>query len=202
MGQHLYRRYAHDHGNGRHRGRTVDPVRVRPGCLLWALPRLHRAADSFLASYCAIPSFIFYPLFVVIFSLNRWPLVAVAFIFSFVAMAIATADGFHSVRPILRRAAKTMRLSQFDTIRTVVLPAAAPYFFTGVKLAVAYAFISVVAGEFIQCGIGLGFRIAFAYQSFETATMYGLMLILVVGVVLVNSTLWAIERRMRAQVGL
>ena len=147
-----------------------------------------------------MPSFIFYPLFIVMFGLNRWPLVAVAFIFSFVAMAIATADGFHSVRPILRRAARSMRLSQFDTIRTVMLPAAAPYFFTGVKLAVAYAFIGVIAGEFIQSGTGLGYRIAFAYQSFETATMYGLMLILVVGVVLVNSGLWAIERRMRARV--
>ncbi|MGI4939036.1 MAG: ABC transporter permease [Janthinobacterium lividum] len=170
------------------------------GVVLWALPRLHRAADPFLASYYAVPSFIFYPLFIVMFGLNRWPLVAVAFIFSFIAMAIATVDGFNSVRPILRRVARSMRLSPLDTILAVVLPAAAPYFFTGVKLAVAYAFIGVVAGEFIQSGTGLGYRIAFAYQSFETGTMYGLMLILIVGVVLVNSALWALERRLRLQI--
>lgn len=170
------------------------------GVVLFSFPRFHRAAAPFLASYYAVPSFIFYPLFIVMLGLNRWPLVAVAFVFAFVAMAIATVDGFLSVRPILRRAALSMQLSRVDTIRLVVLPAAGPYFFTGVKLAVAYAFIGVVAGEFILSGAGLGYRIAFAYQSFETGTMYGLMLILLVSVVVINSALWAMERRLQARV--
>lgn len=169
------------------------------GLLLWTLPRLHRAADPFLASYYAVPSFIFYPLFIVMFGLNRWPLVAIAFVFAFVAMAIATVDGFRSVRPILRRTAISLRLSRVDTIRLIILPAARPYFFTGIKLAIAYAFIGVVAGEFILAGAGLGYRIAFAYQSFETATMYGLMLILLVCVIAINAVLWTLEARMRAR---
>ncbi len=169
------------------------------GLLLWAVPRLHRAADPFLASYYAVPSFIFYPLFIVMLGLNRWPLVAIAFVFAFVAMAIATVDGFRSVRPILRRAAISMRLSRADTIRLVILPAAGPYFFTGMKLAIAYAFVGVVAGEFILAGAGLGYRIAFAYQSFETGTMYGLMLILLACVTAINGTLWAVEGRLQAR---
>ncbi len=169
------------------------------GVVLFLVPRLKRAADPFLASYYAVPSFIFYPLFIVMFGLNRWPLVAVAFVFSFVAMAIATADGFLSVRPILRRAAQSMRLSRAATVRLVLLPAATPYLFTGVKLAIAYAFIGVVAGEFIQAGSGLGFRIAFAYQSFETSTMYGLLVILLICVTVVNMALRARERHLYAR---
>lgn len=169
------------------------------GLLLYGVPRLKRAADPFLASYYAVPSFIFYPLFIVMFGLNRWPLVAVAFTFAFVAMAISTVDGFLGVRPILLRTARSLRLSRAETIRLVILPAAAPYLFTGVKLAIVYAFIGVVAGEFILSGSGLGFRIAFSYQSFETATMYGLMLILLVSVVGINMTLWAYERRLYAR---
>lgn len=169
------------------------------GLILYRWPRLKRAADPFLASYYAVPSFIFYPLFIVMFGLNRWPLVAVAFVFAFVAMAISTVDGFLSVRPILLRAARSMRLTRTQTLRLVILPAAAPYLFTGVKLAIVYAFIGVVAGEFILSGSGLGYRIAFAYQSFETATMYGLMLILLVSVVTINMMLWSRERRLHAR---
>lgn len=170
------------------------------GLLLFSLPRLHRAADPFLASYYAVPAFIFYPLFVVLFGLNRWPLIAVAFVFAVVAMAIATVDGFRSVRPILRRAAQSLRLSRAQTIWLIVLPAAAPYLFTGVKLAIAYAFIGVVAGEFILAGAGIGYRIAFAYQSFETRTMYGLLLILLASVTIINAVLWTTERRLQSKI--
>jgi len=170
------------------------------GLLLFTFPRFKRAADPFLASYYAVPSFIFYPLFIVMFGLNRWPLVAVAFVFAFVAMAIATVDGFLSVRPILLRAAQSLRLSRAETVRLVILPAASPYLFTGVKLAIVYAFIGVVAGEFILSGSGLGYRIAFAYQSFETGTMYGLMLILLACVVTINMVLWSRERRLYARI--
>lgn len=170
------------------------------GLLLFAFPRFKHAADPFLASYYAVPSFIFYPLFIVMFGLNRWPLVAVAFVFAFVAMAIATVDGFLSVRPIFHRVARSIHLSRAQTVRLVILPAASPYLFTGVKLAIVYAFIGVVAGEFILSGSGLGFQIAFAYQSFETATMYGLMLILLASVVTVNTVLWSRERRLHARI--
>jgi len=166
------------------------------GVVLYLFPRLKRAADPFLASYYAVPSFIFYPLFIVMFGLNRWPLVAVAFIFSCVAMTIATIDGFLNVRPILRKVAQSMQLSRVQTIRLILLPAALPYLFTGIKLAIAYAFIGVIAGEFIQAGSGLGYRIAFAYESFQTGTMYGLLLILLTCVVTINTVLGVRERRL------
>jgi len=166
------------------------------GVILYLFPRLKRAADPFLASYYAVPSFIFYPLFIVMFGLNRWPLVAVAFIFSCVAMTIATIDGFLNVRPILRKVAQSMHLSRSQMIRLILLPAALPYLFTGIKLAIAYAFIGVIAGEFIQAGSGLGYRIAFAYESFQTGTMYGLLLILLTCVVSVNTVLGVRERRL------
>jgi NitT/TauT family transport system permease protein len=169
------------------------------GVLLYVSPRFKRAADPFLASYYAVPSFIFYPLFIVMFGLNRWPLVAVAFVFAFVAMAIATADGFLNVRPILRKVALSMSLSRAQTVRLILLPAAMPYLFTGIKLAIAYSFIGVIGGEFIQAGSGLGYRVAFAYQSFETGTMYGLLLILLVCVTGINMALSARERRLHQQ---
>ncbi|MEO8281774.1 MAG: ABC transporter permease subunit [Ideonella sp.] len=166
------------------------------GWLLYRLPRLRRAADPLLASYYAIPTFIFYPLFIVLFGLNRWPLVAIGFIFAVVAMALNTLQGFERVPRVLRRTAQAMRLSTHQTLFRLVLPSCAPHLFTGLKLSIVYAFIGVIAGEFVLSGAGLGFEIAFAYNSFDNATMYGLMILLLGFVGGLNMLLYTWERRL------
>ncbi len=165
------------------------------GWLLYRLPRLRRAADPLLASYYAVPTFIFYPLFIVLFGLTRWPLVAIGFIFAVVAMALNTLQGFERVPQVMRRTAQAMRLSHYQTLFRVVLPSCAPYLFTGLKLSIVYAFIGVIAGEFVLSGAGLGFEIAFAYNSFDNATMYGLMILLLGFVGGLNMLLYTWERR-------
>ena len=50
------------------------------------------------------------------------------------------------------------------------LPAAAPHLFSGLKLAVAYSFIGVIAGEFILSTKGVGHEIAYAYNNFDNPT--------------------------------
>jgi ABC-type nitrate/sulfonate/bicarbonate transport system permease component len=164
------------------------------GLLLYRLPRLKSAADPFLASYYAIPMFMFYPLFIVMFGLDRWPLVAIGFVFSFIAMAINTVDGLSRVPKVFMRVGQSMNLTAWQRMRFIQLPAAAPYLFTGVKLAVVYAFIGVIAGEFVLAGAGFGYRIAFAYNAFDNATMYGLLLLLIGGVGGLNLSLYRWER--------
>ena len=66
------------------------------------------------------------------------------------------------------------------------------------KFAVAYSFIGVIAGEFVQAGAGMGHAIAFAYNSFDNLTMYGLMILLFGLVGTINMTLWSWERRLYA----
>jgi ABC-type nitrate/sulfonate/bicarbonate transport system permease component len=165
------------------------------GGLLYRLPRLRRAADPLLASYYAVPTFIFYPLFIVLFGLNRWPLVAIGFIFAVVAMALNTLQGFERVPRVMRRTAQALRLSPQQALFRVVLPSCAPHLFTGLKLSIVYAFIGVIAGEFVLSGAGLGFEIAFAYNSFDNATMYGLMILLLGFVGGLNLLLYSWERR-------
>src|SRR5262249_40608041 len=52
------------------------------GALLHALPRVRRAVDPLLASYYAIPFFVFYPLLIALFGLNTIPLVVIGFVFA------------------------------------------------------------------------------------------------------------------------
>jgi len=166
------------------------------GLAIHALPRLRRLADPLLASYYAVPFFVFYPLLIAVFGLNRWPLIAIGFVFGAAAMVIATLNGLDRVPRVLRKVAQVHGMGRMEAVSHVILPAAAPHLFTGIKLALAYAFIGVIAGEFILSGSGLGHAIAYAYDSFDNQTMYALMLFVIVLAVALNAGLHVWEQRL------
>ena len=89
---------------------------------------------------------------------------------------------------VLLKVGRVHRMRRNTEIIRILLPAAAPYLFTGVKLASAYSFIGIIAGEFILSGGGLDYAIAYAYEAFDNHTTYALKLL-----VLVVAT--AIDRR-------
>jgi NitT/TauT family transport system permease protein len=97
---------------------------------------------------------------------------------------------------VLVKTAKIYRMSPVSTVMLLTLPSAAPYLFTGLKLALAYAFIGIIAGEFILSGGGLGFSIAYAYQNFDNDTMYALMMFVLVVVTVMNAALHMWEQRL------
>jgi ABC-type nitrate/sulfonate/bicarbonate transport system permease component len=108
------------------------------GVLLFKLPRLRRVLDPLLLSYYAVPIFVLYPMLIVLFGLNRWPLVALGFLFAVVAMAVNTLNGLERVPAVLLRTARMLRMGRASEVRLITLPASLPFVFTGVKLSVVY----------------------------------------------------------------
>jgi NitT/TauT family transport system permease protein len=166
------------------------------GAAIHAFPRLRQAIDPFLASYYAVPFFAFYPLFIVLFGLGRGAVIAIGFLFGVVAMIIATFNGLDRIPRALVRTAAVYRMGPVATALRVKLPGAAPYLFTGIKLAIAYCFIGVIAAEFIMAPSGLGYSISYAFNNFDNGRMYALMLFVIIVVTLVNAALHACERRL------
>ncbi len=166
------------------------------GAIIHALPRVRRAVDPLLASYYSIPFFVFYPLLIALFGLNTIPLIVIGFVFATAAMVISTLNGLDRVPRVMTKTARVLRLSPARAVWSVTLPSAAPYLFTGLKLALAYSFIGVIAGEFILSGGGLGFSIAYAYNDFDSQTMYALMMFVLVIAVVMNGALHVWEQHM------
>ena len=169
---------------------------IAGGAVVHAMPRLRRAIDPILASYYAVPTFVFYPLLVALLGLSMVPLVVLGVLSAAPAMVIATLAGLDSLPRVLRRVARVQRLGPMQTLLTVILPAAMPSLFGGVKLALSYALIGVIAGEFILSGSGLGYAISYAYQSFDNRAMYGLMLFVLLVAVTANGLLYYWEGRL------
>jgi NitT/TauT family transport system permease protein len=169
------------------------------GLVIHALPRLREAIEPLFATYYAVPIFIFYPVLIAIFGLSVLPIVLIGVATAVVAMIIATLNGLDRVPAVLGKVARVHRLGRVRTAMMLQLPAAAPYLFTGVKLSVSYAFIAVIAAEFILSPAGLGRDIADAYADFNNRRMYALILFLLIIATLVNAALHAFDMRFAAR---
>lgn len=171
------------------------------GALLHALPRVRRTIEPLLSAYYAVPIFVFYPLLVVLFGVGRASLIAMGALFGVVAMIVNTMLGLDRVPLVIIKTTQAMRLASWKSLLLVRLPAAGPHLVTGVKLSVAYTVIAIVAGEFILATAGIGKRIAFGYNDFDNPTMYGMLLLLLTIVMIVNGVLSSWERRLHRRFG-
>jgi NitT/TauT family transport system permease protein len=164
------------------------------GAILHSLPRVRLAVDPFLASYYSIPVFVFYPILIALFGMRDLPIIVIGLFSAVVAMIINTLNGLDRIPRTFLKTARLYHMGPVATALRIKLPSAAPHLFTGVKLAVAYSFIGVIAAEFILSGSGLGYAISFAYNNFETPKMYALMLFIILLVSTVNTAFYLWER--------
>jgi NitT/TauT family transport system permease protein len=166
------------------------------GLAIHALPRLRRVLNPVLLSYYSVPTFVFYPLLIVIFGIGALSLTIMGAMFGVVAMISATLTAIDRIPRVYGKVARVMRLSRWRTALRITLPAATPHLFTGIKLAVAYSVIGVIAGEFILATAGLGRRLSLSFNEFDNATMYGLILLIFIVVAIINGALQHWEARL------
>src|SRR6185369_11673468 len=172
------------------------------GAVLHRWRALRDTLDPLFATYYAVPVFAFYPFFIVVFGLGDLPQVLIAFMLGVVAVIVNTLNGLDRVPAVLLKTARVLRLSPADTALRMTLPFAGPYLLTGVKLAVAYAFIGVIGSEFIMSRGGIGYEISFAYANFDNATMYPLIVLILIASVAINGVLSRWEQKLLARRGM
>ncbi len=170
---------------------------VAAGIVLHALPRLRQACEPLIASYYALPLFALYPLLVVILGVGAAPIVFTGTLYAAMSVLIGTLSGLDHVPPVLRKVAKVHRLGPFRRLASVYIPSCSREILGGITLGVSYAFVAVIASEFLLAPAGIGHDIADSYMSFKIERMYGLMLVLLILVFLVNAVL----RHLRVRVG-
>ncbi|WP_433926265.1 ABC transporter permease [Sorangium cellulosum] len=109
-----------------------------------------------------------------------------------------TISGVRGVDPLLIKSARTMGLSPLQLFRKVILPAAIPTIFVGIRLAGAYSLLVLVAAEMIGAKAGLGYLIIYAQYNFQIPSMYvGILTITALGLTF-NTLLMRLERRFTA----
>jgi len=166
------------------------------GLAIYSVPPLRTAAEPLLVSYSAVPPIVFYPMLIVLFGLGRIPQVVIAVMFGLIPMALHTISGLRRIRPVFWKVGRVHRLSALSSVLRIQLPAAGPYLFVGVTLAVSYSIIGVISTEFILSASGIGHQISSAYDNYDNRTMYGLVALLLGIATVLNSILYRYSRRM------
>ena len=172
------------------------------GTVLHGFKTARDTLDPLFATYYAIPVFAFYPLFIVMFGLGDGPQVLIGVLLGVVAVIVTTLNGLDRVPPVLRKTARIGGLGPLETALRVTLPFCAPYLLTAAKLALAYAFIGVIGSEFIMARNGMGYEIGYAFLKFDNATMYPLILLILLLSIVMNGLLSHWEKVLLARRGL
>ena len=159
-----------------------------------------RRAEAFLLPLVSIgapiPGLAYAPLFLLWFGLgDSGSIVLVAFVSAF-SVTLNTWTGVKAVKEIWVRAARTMGADERRLFRHVILPGAAPYILTGLRLALAQAWRILVAVEMLAAvPWGLGWLIFGAREFLNTdAMLAGIVMIALIGVALDKLVFEPIER--------
>ena len=109
-----------------------------------------------------------------------------------------TYSGVRSVDPIQLQTARTFGVSGYKLLTQIVLPAASPYIFTGMRVSLAVALIVMVISEMVAASDGIGYFILSAQRGFEIPEMFaGVLTLALLGYAL-NRIFLLIENRVLA----
>jgi ABC-type nitrate/sulfonate/bicarbonate transport system permease component len=172
---------------------------ILAGIPLGLLIGRYRMAEAALGIYVtagyAMPLVALVPLLVLWLGLGFAVKAAVVFLMSVFPVCINTWLGVTAVPKSLIDVGKSFVAPDTVILRRIILPATLPYIMAGIRLAVGRAVVAMVIAEFFTSLSGLGAIIQNAANSFDTATMFVPIVVLMVMAVGLTGLIGAVERR-------
>jgi NitT/TauT family transport system permease protein len=134
------------------------------------------------------------PVFILIMGIGESSKIAFVAYACIWPVLLNTISGVESVDPLLVKSARSLGFGSFRVFQKVVLPAAVPTIFTGIRLAGSFSLLVLIAAELVGANSGLGFLITYSQQNFAIPNMYAAIItISMIGIVL-NQALLLLER--------
>ncbi len=165
------------------------------GIMMGWFKDFEKTVDAPLQAGRQVSAIALFPVFILFFGIGELSKAAIIFWASVWPILLNTVGGVRGIDPVLIRCAESMGAKGGTLFRKVVLPAAAPSIFTGVRLGAAYAFMVLVAAEMVGANAGLGFLVLHSQEVFRIPEMYGAILALAAFGLCINNLLLLCERR-------
>lgn len=156
------------------------------GILIGVNKTLNKALDPIFQLLRTVPPLAWVPISLAALRQNEPAALFVIFITSIWPILINTAVGVKEIPSDYNNVAKVLQLSKKDYFFNILIPAALPYIFTGLRIAIGLAWLAIIAAEIVMSGIvGIGFFIWDAYQANKVSeVILALVYIGVVGLLL------------------
>jgi ABC-type nitrate/sulfonate/bicarbonate transport system permease component len=173
-------------------------VAVAIGIPLGLNPLLRRATSPIVEFLRAIPPPALLPFAIVVLGVgNSGKVFLIAFVCVWPVL-LNTIDGVTGLDPTLRETARVYRVSGRERLTKIVLPAASPQIFAGMRTSLSLALILMVISEMVASTNGIGYFVLQSQRSFAIPEMWsGILLLGILGYVF-NLAFMIIERRVLA----
>lgn len=176
-------------------------ISIAIGAVLGILTGWYRPVDEFfkpiVVALNSMPQVAVIPVLILIFGIGITPKVIVVILSCAPVILMNTAAGVANVDERLMRVARSFGATDWQAIRTIVIPDVVPFFMTGLRISIGRAIIGVVVGEIFASRAGIGSLLISASDSFNMPVMYASVIIITaLGILLTQVAAWA-ERRMQ-----
>jgi nitrate/nitrite transport system permease protein len=131
------------------------------GQSMWAM----RGLDPIFQVLRTVPPLAWLPLALAAFRQGQPSAIFVIFITSIWPIIINTAVGIRNIPQDYRNVAAVLRLNPLEFFYKIMVPSAAPYIFTGLRIGIGLSWLAIVAAEMLIGGVGIGFFIWDAWNS-------------------------------------
>ena len=159
------------------------------GLLFGRFNMLAEVFDPYITAIYSIPKIALAPLFIIWFGIGIESKVAVSAAIVFFVIFLNTYSGVREVNPLYVNVTRIMGGGEASVLRHVIVPSAASWVITGLKVSVPYALVGTVIGEFMSSNQGIGFLISQATGLFNTASVYAGIIVLAVVGAIINTAL-------------
>ncbi len=162
------------------------------GILIGVNKTMSKALDPLFQLLRTIPPLAWVPISLAALRQNEPAALFVIFITAIWPILINTAVGVKEIPEDYNNVAKVLQLSKKEYFLNILIPAALPYIFTGLRIAIGLAWLAIIAAEIVMSGIvGIGFFIWDAYQNnYVSEIILALVYIGIVGLLLDKMMVW------------
>lgn len=141
-------------------------VGITLGILVGLNQRASKGLDPVFQILRTVPPLAWVPISLAALQQNQPAALFVIFITAIWPILINTAVGVRQIPQDYNNVAQVLRLPKSEYFTKILFPAALPYIFTGLRIAIGLAWLAIIAAEIVMSGIvGIGFFIWNAYQN-------------------------------------
>ena len=168
------------------------------GLVMGRVRAVREAVDPYVAFLFPVPKIALLPFLLILLGVGEPAFVLTGATSAFFQIIISTLAGVQTMDPRLLEVGRNYGAHGARLFWKVVLPAALPSIFTGLRLGLGLALVTVVAVEFITAKSGLGHLVYRHWQMLSTVEMYGAFVLVGALGLLLTRGLGALQRRMLA----
>jgi NitT/TauT family transport system permease protein len=157
-------------------------------------PILRNTIYPILLAFQSVPKVAIAPLLALWIGFGMLPKVVVVFLVCFFPIIVATATGLSAVPTPLMELIRSLSASTLQTFIKIRFPTAMPHIFVGLKIAITFAVIGAVIGEFVGSEDGLGYLILVSSSQSRTPLAFAALVLLTVMSIVLYYCIAFIER--------